>query len=96
MTGFLTGVAAVYALMSLITFAVMAIDKAAARAGRRRVRERTLHAMCALGGWPGALAAMRIIRHKTRDATFLPRFRMIIAAHVLLLGVAAYAIVRAA
>lgn len=87
--------AAVYAVMSLTTFAAMAWDKAAARAGRRRIRERTLHAMCACGGWPGALVAMRAVRHKTRDPTFLPTFRVIVAAHIVLLLAAGWFLVRA-
>src|SRR2546423_1312045 len=59
-----------YLLASLVTFIAYGLDKRAARAGRGRTRERTLHVMELLGGWPGALAAQRVFRHKTRDGRF--------------------------
>ncbi|RYB93921.1 DUF1294 domain-containing protein [Nocardioides oleivorans] len=61
----------VYAVMSLATFATYGADKAAARAGRWRTPESTLHAMALLGGWPGALVARRLHRHKTRKQPFV-------------------------
>ena len=57
-------------------------DKRAAQRGRRRVRERTLHLVELLGGWPGAIAARRLFRHKTRDRGFLFLSYLIIAAHL--------------
>jgi uncharacterized membrane protein YsdA (DUF1294 family) len=61
---------AVGALLSIVTFVAYAADKAAARRGARRVPESTLHALSLLGGWPGALVAMRVLRHKTRKQPF--------------------------
>jgi len=72
----------IYAAASLATFVAFAIDKRLAVNGRRRIRESTLHMLEALGGWPGALIAMRVVRHKTRDASYLPLHRLIIAAHM--------------
>ncbi len=46
-------------------------DKRAARNGARRVPERTLLLVCALGGSAAMLAAMRAIRHKTKHAKFM-------------------------
>lgn len=57
-------------LMSLLSYAVYAADKQAARQGRRRVPERTLHLLALLGGWPGALLAQQRLRHKSRKAAF--------------------------
>lgn len=57
-------------LMSLLSYAVYAADKRAARQGRRRVPERTLHLLALLGGWPGALLAQQRLRHKSRKAAF--------------------------
>jgi uncharacterized membrane protein YsdA (DUF1294 family) len=62
--------AAFYAAASAIAFVVYAIDKSAAVHGRRRIRESTLHLLALVGGWPGALAAQRLLRHKSRKPAF--------------------------
>ncbi|WP_238984586.1 DUF1294 domain-containing protein [Billgrantia kenyensis] len=61
---------AAYALLSAITFAIYGIDKAAAGKGRRRTPEATLLFAGLIGGWPGALVAQRLFRHKTRKQPF--------------------------
>lgn len=80
----------IYALASVVSFTLYAVDKRRAvqnrsGAGRRRVRERTLHTFDLLGGWPGGLLARRAFRHK-RDARVKGRFvwtsRAIVAAHI--------------
>jgi uncharacterized membrane protein YsdA (DUF1294 family) len=71
-----------YGLASAATIPVYAWDKRCARLGRRRVRERTLHAFELLGGWPGAILARQALRHKTRDTRFLLVSWLIIAAHL--------------
>lgn len=63
--------AGVYGVMSLITFVVFALDKRAARAGQWRVPEKTLHTLELLGGFPGAWAAMVLVRHKNRKIAFV-------------------------
>lgn len=73
-------VIAVYAGASLIAFIAYALDKAAARAGRWRTQESTLHLLALIGGWPGALLAQRQFRHKTAKASF----RVVFWATVLL------------
>jgi uncharacterized membrane protein YsdA (DUF1294 family)/cold shock CspA family protein len=60
----------VYAILSGIAFFLYACDKSAAGHGRRRVPENTLHAVALFGGWPGALLAQDVFRHKTRKAEF--------------------------
>ncbi|RSZ56169.1 DUF1294 domain-containing protein [Massilia atriviolacea] len=64
-------VGTLYALASLVCFAVYARDKAAARAGRRRTPERTLLLLGLLCGWPGALLAQQWLRHKSSKMPFL-------------------------
>lgn len=66
----LAAIAAAYLSLGIITFAVYAWDKAAARRGAWRVPEATLHVLAVLGGWPGALAAQQVLRHKTRKQPF--------------------------
>jgi uncharacterized membrane protein YsdA (DUF1294 family) len=63
-------VALVYLLMSLLCFVVYAWDKSAARAGRWRTRESTLLLLGLLCGWPGALLAQLMLRHKTAKTSF--------------------------
>ena len=58
------------ALGSLITFGVFAYDKLRAGLGGRRVPEATLYLLSGLLGAPGGLAAMLVLRHKTRKPAF--------------------------
>lgn len=60
----------VYGVMSAIAFLAYAIDKSAAQNGRWRTPENTLHAFALFGGWPGALLAQGVFRHKSRKAEF--------------------------
>lgn len=66
--------AAAYLLASLATFALYAQDKRAARAGAWRTPEDTLHVTALLGGWPGAVLAQQLLRHKNRKTSFQIRF----------------------
>lgn len=74
----------IYALMSVLCFFTYWHDKRAAQANRRRVPEKTLHWQEFLGGWPGALLAQRMFRHKTIKNSYRTTFHGIIAVHVLL------------
>lgn len=64
-------------LMSGITFAAYAWDKRRAVTGGWRTREATLHVMEAMGGWPGGLAAQRVLRHKNRKRSYQMVFWLI-------------------
>lgn len=55
---------------SVVCFVLYAWDKGAAEANRRRTPEATLHLWALLGGWPGALVAQHVLRHKSRKASF--------------------------
>lgn len=81
---------AVGALVALspTTFAVYAADKRAARTGARRTPETTLHLLDVLGGWPGGLAARRLLRHKTVKQPFRTVFGATVAANVGLVATA--------
>ena len=79
-------VAVGYGALSCIAFTLYRHDKHAAQAGRRHTRERTLHLIDLLGGWPGGLLAQDRFRHKTRKARFQLTFWATVAIHCVLLG----------
>lgn len=58
------------AVMSLITFAMMGIDKHRAKAGKWRIRERTLFIAAFCLGAIGGTAGMRVFHHKTKHWYF--------------------------
>ncbi len=74
-----------YLLASLVCFAIYAIDKLAAIAGRRRVSERALITWGLLGGWPGAIVAQHLLRHKTSKTRFLLVFWLSVVLNILVL-----------
>lgn len=65
-----------YLLASASTFGAYALDKSAARRGAWRTSESTLHLLALAGGWPGALIAQTLLRHKTRKQPFRVLFWM--------------------
>jgi uncharacterized membrane protein YsdA (DUF1294 family) len=63
-----------YLAASVAAFAAYAFDKAAARNGEWRTKESTLLGLGVLGGWPGALVAQTLLRHKSSKRTFQAAF----------------------
>lgn len=59
-----------YGVASVVTFLVYQADKTASKKGHWRIPEATLHLLALIGGWPGALFAQQILRHKTRKQPF--------------------------
>jgi uncharacterized membrane protein YsdA (DUF1294 family)/cold shock CspA family protein len=57
------------------------LDKYAAQKNQWRTKERTLHIMALLGGWPGAGLAQQILRHKSRKESFRQSFQLTVIAH---------------
>ena len=57
-------------VVSLATFCVYGWDKRQAVRNAQRVPEKTLHLLAVFGGWPGALLAQYVFRHKNRKASF--------------------------
>lgn len=60
----------VYLGGSAFTFIAYALDKSAAQRGTWRTKEQTLHLLSLAGGWPGALLAQQMLRHKSAKAEF--------------------------
>lgn len=54
-------------------------DKQRAIAGRRRIPEANLLGLALIGGTPGAFAARRLFRHRTRKEPFSTRLMLIAA-----------------
>jgi uncharacterized membrane protein YsdA (DUF1294 family) len=71
----------VYVIASVTTLVAFALDKRAARLGRWRVPEASLHLVELLGGFPGTLIGQRLFRHKRRKRHYVFILRLIIALH---------------
>lgn len=72
---------------SFLTFSSYAKDKYQAEKKRWRVKESRLHFYSLIGGWPGALVAQQMLRHKTSKLSFQSTFWLSV---LLSLGVTAY------
>ncbi|MDP2325986.1 MAG: cold shock and DUF1294 domain-containing protein, partial [Gammaproteobacteria bacterium] len=59
-----------YLILSVLTFVVYYLDKRAAQKGARRTPEYQLHLWALPGGWPGALFAQQLLRHKSSKFGF--------------------------
>ncbi len=76
-------------VINLVTFFVFGFDKLKAKYKEkhetaRRVPEKTLFLLAALGGSVGALIGMRVWRHKTLHKTFRIGIPLILAAQILI------------
>ncbi|WP_313505516.1 DUF1294 domain-containing protein [Stutzerimonas kunmingensis] len=72
---------AIYAVASLLTFVLYWRDKHSALKDRWRTPETTLHFFELAGGWPGALVAQQVFRHKTRKLSYQLAFWLIVMLH---------------
>lgn len=78
---------ALYYGASIITYGCYSRDKTAAQNAGRRTPESTLHLMSLVGGWPGALIAQVLLRHKTRKPSFLIGYWFTVIVNCIALGV---------
>lgn len=78
------------AALSLVDFALCGWDKRCARRARRRVPERRLLGLAALGGAAGLWAGMYLFHHKTRHWYFVWGAPVFFALHLALLAVCSY------
>lgn len=74
-------IALIIVLINIVTFCLFWWDKDAARTGDWRVPESRLLGLALFGGSLGAVAAQKILRHKTRKEPFRTRLLLIVALH---------------
>jgi len=79
-------VPAVYLTASVAAGIAYGMDKSAARRGTWRTPEKTLHVLALMGGWPGALVAQSVFRHKSRKVSFRFAFWATVALNCGALG----------
>jgi uncharacterized membrane protein YsdA (DUF1294 family) len=72
---------AAYGIVSVLAFFLYWSDKRKARADSWRTPENVLHAVELAGGWPGALLAQQVFRHKTRKVSYQLLFWLIVLLH---------------
>ena len=83
----LSGLGAVYlVLMNGATFLAFAWDKRSAVQRKWRIPEAHLLLLALIGGSPAAKLAQRRLRHKTRKQPFGFKLNMLVAVHVLAVG----------
>lgn len=78
------------AIITLVTFTVFGIDKYKAIHGKRRISEKILLILCAIGGSIGGLSGMCVFHHKTLHRKFtagVPAMLLLQAALAVLIAV---------
>lgn len=78
--------AGLYLVASVVAFVAYAIDKSAAQSRQWRIKESNLHVLALIGGWPGALLAQKILRHKSRKEQFQTVFWLTVLLNCCALG----------
>lgn len=76
----------VFAGMSAMAFVMYGLDKWAAKRNARRTPENTLQLCALLGGWPGALLAQQVFRHKSSKRSFQVVFWFMVVINCGVLG----------
>lgn len=73
------------AAMSFVAVVVTIYDKAAAKAGKRRIPEKTLMLIGFFGGATAMYCIMQLIRHKTKHKKFMLGLPFFIILHLALI-----------
>jgi uncharacterized membrane protein YsdA (DUF1294 family)/cold shock CspA family protein len=75
-----------YLLASCVAYLTYAFDKSASLKGQWRTPESTLHLFSVIGGWPGAMLAQRVLRHKTQKQSFQVTYWVTVVLNCAALG----------
>lgn len=82
------------ALINLFAFIEMGYDKSQAKKGGRRTPEKRLMGLAAAGGALGGLIGMRIFRHKTKHASFVYGFPLLLVLNAVCVFLIAKLVIR--
>lgn len=77
---------AAYLGLSGVTFLCYWYDKSAAQNDRQRTPEKILQLLALFDGWPGALLAQSLLRHKNRKASFQQMFWVVVVINLVALA----------
>lgn len=80
----------VFAVMTVLGFVVMGIDKAKAKEGKWRIKEAALFALAILFGGVGTTLGMYVFRHKTKHWYFAVFFPILALVDIALYAVGMY------
>jgi len=69
-------------IINLVAFFFYGLDKAKAEGGSWRIKEIRLLFLALIGGTVGAMAGMKVFRHKTKKIGFLLPFIIILAIQI--------------
>ena len=75
----------ILAVLNLVSFSLMAVDKRRAQAGKWRIPEKTLFLATACFGGLGGVLGMTLCRHKTKHWYFRVFFPLLLIVQVVLL-----------
>lgn len=74
------------AIVNLVSFSLMGLDKKRARDQKHRIPEKQLFTWVIIGGSLGGFMGMQIFRHKTKHPQFKFGFSLILLVHLLIIG----------
>lgn len=80
----------VFAVMTVLGFVVMGIDKAKAKEGKWRIKEAALFTFAILFGGVGTALGMYVFRHKTKHWYFAVFFPILALVDIALYAVGMY------
>ncbi len=75
------------AVMNLLSFTLMGIDKMKAKRGAWRIPEKALFLATALFGGLGGVLGMQVFRHKTRHLSFKIGYPVLLIIQIIVLAV---------
>ncbi|MFZ8143198.1 DUF1294 domain-containing protein [Alteromonas macleodii] len=83
----------IYGAVSMLALLCYGIDKWAAKNNMWRISEAKLHILSLLGGWPGALLAQQIFKHKRSKSSFMRVYWVTVLVNLILLGLIAFEVI---